>query len=116
LTNNTSKKLAQKAGEYATEKKAHDVRILDLRKLTSITDYFVICSGDADVQVKAIADNIIDNLRDEDINVWNVEGYEGGRWILLDFVDVVVHVFHDEARQFYGLERLWGDAPVESVG
>ncbi len=116
LTNNTSKELARKAGQFALEKKALDVRILDLRKLTSITDYFVICSGEADVQVKAIADNIIDSLRDEDIDVWNMEGYEAGRWILLDFVDVVVHVFHEESRQFYGLERLWGDAPVVSVG
>lgn len=107
--------LAHKAGEYALERKANEVLILDLRKITSITDYFVICSGDADVQVRAIADNIITKLKEEDINVWNVEGFEAGRWILLDFVDVVVHIFLQEAREFYGLERLWGDAPTVSI-
>lgn len=107
--------LARKAGEFALLRKANEVQILDLRKITSITDYFVICSGDADVQVRAIAETIIEKLKQEDIRVWNVEGFETGRWILLDFVDVVVHVFLQEAREFYGLERLWGDAPTESI-
>ncbi|MBD3218790.1 MAG: ribosome silencing factor [candidate division Zixibacteria bacterium] len=107
--------LARKAGELALLRKANEVQILDLRKITSITDYFVICSGDADVQVRAIAETIIEKLKEEDVNVWNVEGLETGRWVLLDFVDVVVHVFLQEAREFYGLERLWGDAPTESI-
>ena len=107
--------LARKAGEFALEKKANEVKILDLRGITSITDYFVICSGDADLQVRAIADSIMEKLKEEDIDVWHTEGYQGGRWILLDFVDVAVHVFLEEAREFYGLERLWGDAPTESI-
>lgn len=107
--------LARKAGEYALGKKADEVKILDLRGITSITDYFVICSGDADIQVKAIADSIIAKLREDNIDVWHIEGYESGRWVLLDFVDVVIHVFLKEAREFYGLERLWGDAPTECV-
>jgi len=115
LTEDQALNLARKAGEYALEKKANDVQILTLKGITSITDYFVICSADADVQVKAIANNIIDKLREEDMPVWNVEGYNAGRWILLDFVDVVVHIVHDDAREYYGLERLWGDAPTESI-
>ena len=107
--------LARKAGEFALEKKANEVKILDLRGITSITDYFVICSGDADIQIRAIADAITANLKEEDIDVWHTEGYQSGRWILLDFVDVVVHVFLEETREFYGLERLWGDAPTESI-
>lgn len=115
MTQNQALNLARKAGQYALEKKANEVKILTLKGITSITDYFVICSGDADVQVKAIANNIIAKLREEDIHVWNMEGYSTGRWILLDFVDVVVHIFHEDARDYYGLERLWGDAPTESI-
>jgi ribosome-associated protein len=115
LAVNKALHLARKAGEFALEKMANEVKILDLRGITSITDYFVICSGDVDIQVKAIADTITAKLKEEDIDVWHTEGYQSGHWILLDFVDVVVHVFLEEAREFYGLERLWGDAPTESI-
>jgi len=101
--------LARKAGGYALEKKANEVRILDLREITSITDYFVICSGDVDNQVRAIADNIVKKLREEDVDIWHTEGYETGKWVLLDLVDVVVHIFQNEAREF------WGDAPSETL-
>lgn len=112
---NNAKELAHKAGVCALDKRADDIKILDLRDKTSITDYFVICSANAAMQVRAIADNIQVTLEGEGHQVWHVEGYESGRWVLLDFVDVVVHVFLDEARDFYGLERLWGDAPVEVI-
>ncbi len=110
-----SKELAQLIAEYSLEKKADDVKILNLKGLTTIADYFVICSGDSDVQVRAIADNIIDRLNEQKIKVWHKEGYEGLNWILLDLVDVVVHIFQPETRLFYKLEKLWGDAEITKV-
>ena len=99
------------AAELALERKAHDVLVLDLRGISSATDYFVIGSGTSDVQVKAIAEYVVDELKKDDVRPQHLEGLEGGRWVLLDYVDFVVHVFHPQARNFYQLERLWGDAP-----
>ena len=99
------------AGELAREKKAFSVRILDLRKRSSVTDFFVICSVDAEVQARAVADHISDTLRMQQIRPWHTEGYRDTGWILLDFVDVVVHIFLPRTRDFYALEKLWGDAP-----
>ena len=99
------------AGELAREKKAFSVRILDLRKRSSVTDFFVVCSVDAEVQARAVADHITDALRMQQIRPWHTEGYRDTGWILLDFVDVVVHIFLPRTRDFYALEKLWGDAP-----
>jgi ribosome-associated protein len=99
------------AGELAREKKAFSVRILDLRKRSPVTDFFVICSVDAEVQARAVADHITDTLRTQEIRPWHTEGYRDTGWILLDFVDVVVHIFLPRTRDFYALEKLWGDAP-----
>ena len=96
-------------------KKASDVLIMDLRKVTSMTDYFVICSGDSDTQVKAIADAVIEGMEKRGVKVWHSEGYMYRNWILLDFVDVVVHIFKKGVREFYNLEKLWGDAEVEYI-
>ena len=101
----------KRATELALERKAHDVTVLDLRGISSATDYFVIASGRSDVQVKAIAEHVVEALREEDVRAGHVEGLTGGRWVLLDFIDFVVHVFHPQARSFYQLENLWGDAP-----
>lgn len=101
----------RKAAELALERKAHDVLVLDLRGISSATDYFVIGGGTSDVQVKAIAEYVVDELKKDDVRPQHVEGLQGGRWVLLDYVDFVVHVFHPQARNFYQLERLWGDAP-----
>lgn len=111
----TPRRLARLAGQFALEKKALDVKILDLRKLSSVCDFFVICSAGVDVQAKAIADWITENLRQRGINYWHSEGYQACRWILLDYVDVVVHIFLPQVREFYGLESLWGDAKMEEV-
>ena len=105
--------LARAAGKLALSKKGYDVKILKLKKISSVCDYFVICSGTVDVHVKAIADAIDEGLRDKGIYPSHREGTQGARWVLLDYFDVVVHVFKEEARQFYALEKLWGDAPVE---
>jgi ribosome-associated protein len=109
------KTIAKKIAALALTKKAAQVVIMDLRKLTDMTDFFVVCSGDSDVQVKAIADAIIDGTEKDGIDVWHKEGISQRQWVLLDYVDVVVHVFHKEARKFYGLEKLWGDAKFEEI-
>jgi ribosome-associated protein len=96
-------------------KKAHDVVILDLKKLTSATDNFIICSADSDTHVKAIADAVQDGMEEFGEHVWHHEGYHALRWVVLDYVDVVVHVFHKEERSFYNLDRLWGDAKRTEV-
>ncbi len=101
----------RRAVELALERKAHDVVVLDLRGISSATDYFVIVGGRSDVQVKAIADHVVDELKKDTVRPQHVEGLRGARWVLLDYVDFVVHVFHPQARSFYQLEALWGDAP-----
>lgn len=111
----TARELALAAGEIALSKKATDVKVLDLRELTSVTDYFVICSGSVDLHVKAISDAIVEGLEKIKREVWHIEGYSALKWVLLDYVDVVVHIFNGEVRDFYGLERLWGDAPMETL-
>ncbi|GAB4291217.1 MAG: ribosome silencing factor [Ignavibacteriaceae bacterium] len=110
-----SGKFADKISHLIFNKKGYDVVILDLRKLASFADYFVICSADSDTQVKAIADEIDRKLRDEGIRFWHREGYSSLSWVLLDYVDVVVHIFKQNAREFYNLEKLWGDAPARYV-
>ena len=105
-----SKKFADKISNLIFNKKGYDVRIIDLQNIASFTDYFVICSADSDTQVKAISDEIDKNLRDEGIKCWHKEGLTALSWVLMDYVDVVVHVFKKEARDFYNIEKLWGDA------
>jgi len=110
-----SKNFANTISELIFTKKGYDVKIIDLKKLTTFADYFVICSADSDTQVKAIADEIDKSLRDEGIKCWHKEGYMALQWVLLDYVDVVVHVFKKTARDFYNLEKLWGDAQIIEV-
>jgi ribosome-associated protein len=110
-----SKIFAKKIANLVFNKKGYDVNILDLRKLATFTDFFVICSADSDTQVKAIADEIDKSLRDEGIKCWHKEGYMALSWVLLDYVDVVVHVFKKESREFYNIEKLWGDAHTIEV-
>ena len=97
------------------DKKAREVTIMDLRRLTTVTDFFVLCTGESDVQVKAIVDHLNEALRLEDMRPYHIEGYDKLSWVLLDYVDVVAHVFLPEARDYYGLERLWADAKVSAV-
>lgn len=112
----TSLELAHKIADLVLEKKAEDVVVLDLRGISGITDFFVICSGTANTHVKAICEHIEDQLKILDIRPYSLEGMDSLRWALLDYVDVVVHVFLPESRNYYGLERLWGDAVVEMIG
>ena len=107
-----SNKIIDRIVEHIFNKKGYDVKILDLRNLTTIADYFVICTGDSDTQVKAIADEVDKRMRDEGVRSWHTEGYRSLNWVLIDFVDIVVHVFKKESREHYNLEKLWGDAPT----
>lgn len=94
------------------DRKANEVTLLDLRGISSATDWFVIASGTSDTHVAALAGNVIDGLKKDGVRPLNTEGERQARWILIDYFDFVVHVFHPAAREFYQLERLWGDAPT----
>ena len=100
-----------RAAELAMERKAAELVVLDLRGISSATDFFLLGSGSSDTQVRSIADHIIEELRKEGVRPGHVEGIEGGHWVLIDYLDFVVHVVHPQARSFYQLEGLWGDAP-----
>lgn len=105
------KRIAVLAQSAAGDKKAVEPVILDIAKLTSIAHYFVIMHGNSNRHVQAIAQHIMDTLKEKKVPLWHAEGMEEGRWILLDYGTVMVHIFYHETRQFYGLERLWGEAP-----
>lgn len=108
--------VARKCADLAAGMKAREIRILNLKPLTSMADYFVICHGDADIHIRSIADAVSLGMKESGERVWHREGYNELNWVLLDFVDVVVHVFSEKSRNFYALERLWGDAEVERIG
>ncbi|HEX3032542.1 MAG TPA: ribosome silencing factor [Bacillota bacterium] len=113
--NQSPLEIAGIAAAAAEDKKARDVKTLQIKELSIITDYFVICSANSTTQVKAIADNIEEKLEEQDIRVLHREGMREGRWILLDYGSVVVHVFQEDERTYYNLERLWGDAKTVEV-
>jgi ribosome-associated protein len=96
---------------FALDKKACDLVVLDVRELTSMADYFLICSGRSDRQVQSIAQGLEENAVDEGIRPYAVEGTQRGHWVLMDFSDVIVHVFYEPVRGFYDLDGLWGHAP-----
>jgi ribosome-associated protein len=102
--------MARAAALSADEKKGKEVKILDIRSISTISDYFVICSATNSAHIRAIADTVEETVTQLGLTLHHMEGYQNGRWILLDFGDIVVHVMHEEERQFYNLERLWGDA------
>jgi ribosome-associated protein len=107
--------LASQIGQIALSKKAHEIRIMNLQKLGTVTDFFVICHGESEAQVKAIADAILEETGQQGVRMWHREGYQHLHWVLLDYVDVVVHIFEKKIRDFYRLENLWGDAEIEMI-
>lgn len=107
--------LASRIAQCMFEKKAEDVKVFDLKGLTSVTDFFVVATATSELHVKAVADHIQSTLEDEGIRAHHVEGYGGMTWILLDYIDVVAHVFQPSAREYYDLERLWGDARITEI-
>jgi len=106
---------AKKLASLAREKKAQDILIMDMRQVLDLADYFIVCSGDSHRQVKAIADYILEKAKEDSIKLWHVEGYDDGIWILLDYGEVVMHIFISQARDFYQLERLWRDVPIRKL-
>ena len=102
--------LAHRIVQIASDKKGNDIVMLRTAELTTMADFFVICSGRSDRQVQALAGAIVDELRDDGIRPMGIEGQASSRWVLLDYGSVIVHVFAPEEREYYGLERLWGKA------
>ena len=113
----TPEQLAHTIAEYASDKKAIELVELDLRGVLGYTDYFIVCTGNTDRQVKAIHDGIHQGMKDDHgLLPRRVEGLSEARWVLMDYLDVIVHVFTPDARDFYRLEQLWGEAPKRAVG
>lgn len=105
------KLLLETAYKAIDDKKGKNITVLNIGKLTTIADYFIIATGTSTTHVKAMADEVEEKIRELDFCLGHREGYNSGRWILLDYKDVVIHIFHEEDRSFYNIERLWGDAP-----
>jgi len=114
-TRKQSAALAQRIAALCVDNKASDVVILDLDGVTEMTDFFVIASGTSDTHVRSTAQHVAETTKAEGHPAYHVEGEAQGRWVLVDFVDVVVHVFHPALRSYYQLERLWGDATIVPV-
>jgi len=108
--------LARRAAAIILENKGTDVVVLDLKGVSDVTDYFIIASGTSDTHVRALGGHVLEDMKKEGATAHHAEGLQTGRWALLDYVDFVVHIFHPSLRQFYQLERLWGDAEVISIG
>jgi ribosome-associated protein len=103
------KELAEATASALSEKKADNVIVLDIAHLTSIADYFVICAGRNTIQVRALADDLIKKLEQEGVTPLRKEGYSDSRWVVLDYASVIVHIFHEQEREYYNIERLWMD-------
>lgn len=104
-----------RAVEVTTERKGHDMLVLDLRGLSDATDFFLLVNGTSDIHVRSIAEGVLEELKREGVRPSHIEGLRSGRWVLIDYIDFVVHVFHPAAREFYQLERLWGDATTHAL-
>jgi len=110
-----SKTLIKKIINLIQDKKGYDIKIIDLKGISSLTDYFIICSSDSDPQTRAITNHIKKDLSREKIKPFQIEGLDYMDWILMDYFDIVVHIFKKETREFYDIERLWGDAKIETI-
>ena len=110
-----SKEIAKKAFLYLDEKKAIDIKIIDISKISVIADYFIICGGSNSRQVKALAENVEEKLGKAGVIPKSTEGYQNANWILLDYQDVIIHIFNQEERLFYDLERIWSDGSFVQV-
>jgi ribosome-associated protein len=109
------RELVDRIVEAAADKKAIDIRVLDVGEIVGYTDFFVVCSGNTERQVNAIKEGIYDSLKREGVVPRRVEGEREAHWVLMDYLDAVVHIFTPETREYYRLEQLWGEAPARSV-
>ena len=106
---------AQRISELMLEKKAVDIIIIDVRKITTLTDFFVVCTSESKPQTRAITDHIDQKMKEEGVRSWHTEGYEHLDWVLVDFVNIVVHIFSKDTREYYEFERLWADGTITKV-
>ncbi|RKD23968.1 ribosome silencing factor [Ammoniphilus oxalaticus] len=104
--------IAQQVAGVLEDKKAENIVTLDIKDLSTIADYFVICHGNSSTQVQALAAELRKNLMESEIEISKIVGYDAARWVLVDLGDVVVHIFHRDEREYYNLERIWGDASI----
>jgi ribosome-associated protein len=109
------RELLQTAVKAADDKRAEDILVLNMKGISLVADYFMICHGNSDKQVQAIAREIKDKAEENGYDIKRMEGFDEARWILIDLGDVIAHVFHRDERSYYNLERLWGDAPLENI-
>lgn len=110
------KSLIDSIVEGLLEKKAKEIRVLDVRGLTTLTDAFIVCHGTSETQIRALANSVTEKVK-ENLSelVWKQEGMDARRWIILDYVNVVVHIFNKEKREYYGIERMWNDAVITDI-
>ena len=106
---------AQRISELMLEKKAVDIIMIDVRNITTLTDFFVVCTSESEPQTRAITDHINQKMKEEGVKSWHIEGYEHLDWVLIDFVNIVVHIFSKETREYYEFERLWADGTITKV-
>ncbi|MBB6445955.1 ribosome silencing factor [Bacillus benzoevorans] len=109
------RQLLETAVKAADDKRAEDIVVLNMKGISLVADYFIICHGNSDKQVQAIANEMKDKVQELGIDIKRIEGYDQAKWILVDLGDVVAHIFHRDERGYYNLERLWGDAPLENM-
>ena len=112
---NKSDKIVKKIGELILDKKGDDIKILDVRELTSLTEYFIICTSDSAPKTRAITELIKIELKKDNISPWHIEGLEKMEWVLLDYVNIVINIFNPEMRKYYNIERLWSDAKIKQI-
>ena len=105
----------QRISTLMLEKKALNIKIIDVRNITTLTDFFVICTSESEPQTRAITDHIHDQMKANGMKAWHIEGYENLDWVLLDYINIVVHVFSRDSRDYYDLDRLWADGKITQV-
>lgn len=110
-----SQEIAKKIAQLMLDKKALDILLLDVRNITTLTDFFIICTSESDPQTRAISNHVEDELTEKGIKPWHIEGYEHLEWVLLDYVNIVAQIFSRDAREYYDFERLWADAKITKI-
>ena len=111
----SSKKISESIGNLILDKKGSKIKILDVRELTSLTEFFIVCTSDSGPKTRAITYHIKDELKKNGIIPWHIEGLEKMEWVLLDYVNIVVNIFNPETRAYYNVERLWSDAKIIEI-